>query len=434
MHIRQHHGMTDDGAYVVLCRGEGKEWLQYSSPVELLQLELPGIDPPENAFATMNQFYCPRYPARRSDLVRYLPSVWIDFDAYKVGKSVNDVSERLINEHFDHRIPMPSYMLYSSAGGVWAVWLIEPMRAWPEVVADHRLFLQHLARRYSDLGADLKATDPARVARLPGSLHPSGHRVTAHWLSTERYRFEELAEAFAFETADKRKQKRKGKKAKGKIARPDWKWTSRQYNRWTLAYRRVSDLAKLNELRGGIKQGHRELAIFLLRNWYEHVLNYSRDAAIEECTAFAATFDPPLSPSEVAKQATPRQYYKYTTAKIIDMLDITEDEMRHLATLISRRERWRRKVGREVMTRKEYLAAMAQQTQDTSRRVADAYGRMPGATQGEIAQAVGLTQQAVSYHLKKLGLQTHKPGRPRRTKQLTLPPMDNTPSGTQSPS
>lgn len=255
-HVARHHGITDEDARIVFARRYDKAFPHHSTPVVSPQLPTSWDHdvPPMDAFFALNQFYCPWRASRRSKLIRYIPAVWVDFDTHTAGKTPNDVSERLITDHTDHGIPLPSYMVRSSDTGVWAVWLINHLRAWPEVTRDHGEFLDFLAELYADLGADPRSTDPARLTRVPGSLHPSGYPVRAHWMSDERYDYDDLAAAFGYQTLKvrkalekgmpkKRRQKAKPRKPANKKAKGENKETNvvNILTPLTMAHRRVQD-------------------------------------------------------------------------------------------------------------------------------------------------------------------------------------------------
>lgn len=438
-HVARHHGITDEDAHIVFARRFDKAFPHRSTPV--LSPQIPTSwdhdDPPMDAFFTMNQFFCPWRASRRSDLIRYIPAVWVDFDTGD-GITPNDVLQTLIADHIHDDIPLPSYTVRSSETGIWAVWLIHHLRAWFEVAEDHRGLLRHLAKRYANLGADAKSTDPARLTRVPGTLHPSGYRVHAHWISDERYDYEDLAAAFGYETMrvrkarEKENPKKKKRNAKPKIQTdPKPKNENKKTNvakiltPRTLAYRRVQDLYTLHRIRGGIKEGSREQILFLLRNWMQHELGYTEEAAIEAALELNAEFHPPLPEDEVIRRARPGKHYLYKNTTLLEELDLSRDEIRQMSCIIDNNEKWSRQVKRPVPTREEYLAEQKEKTNTTAKRIRDAYHRMPGATQGELAEIVGLSQQTVSRHLRQMGLKTRPVGRPRALKQLEIEDVDN---------
>jgi hypothetical protein len=133
-----------------------------------------------------------------------------------------------------------------------------------------------------------------------------------------------------------------------------------------LHYARILDLTKLVELRDYDVYGQRELICFLYRYWLCCFLD-DPDEALGSTLELNSQFKNPLRKREVEKatksaqkawearsdkqaneEAIKRGYpgagYNIKNTKLIDWLDITDDEQRHLKTIIDGAEKRRRRL------------------------------------------------------------------------------------------
>ena len=106
----------------------------------------------------------------------------------------------------------------------------------------------------------------------------------------------------------------------------------------------------------------------------------------------------------VSKAMRERGGYWYKNETLIDMLDITEDEQKHLKTIIGTNEKYRRNNLRRRQERRNEagLTAREQQKQDTIKAVKELLDQ--GLKQIEIARELGLSKgrvsQIVNYELE----------------------------------
>ena len=98
---------------------------------------------------------------------------------------------------------------------------------------------------------------------------------------------------------------------------------------------RISDLKRLFAMRKG-NDCRRECALFLCRLWVCELTN-DFDYALHETLAFNKSFDKPLNENSVIKTTASAEKkvrkgstYKYSKKKIIEILAITDEEMKHL--------------------------------------------------------------------------------------------------------
>ena len=122
-------------------------------------------------------------PGKKHDKagIKVLPWVWVDLDVYNSIADWDDMSweERtatLTEAVMSSGLPFPTLMI-SSGRGAYMIWkLKDPVwnvskngRKLPISVVES--VNKALAKKLSDLGADMKCTEGARVLRVPGSRH-----------------------------------------------------------------------------------------------------------------------------------------------------------------------------------------------------------------------------------------------------------------------
>ena len=255
-----------------------------------------------------------------------------------------------------------------------------------------------------------------------GSINSkSGTTVSDHVVSEERYTLQTMQEVFGVvvkKTKPRAKSnwgKGRRKKAKhpkgqnplaGKFpSRGPWKVQPKDYSTPSLGWARARDIEILNSVRGGMKQGNRQTTLFIYAQ--SLITAGYRQQVIHDGLSLNRTFDPPL-PEKEARHAlrSPRPSnpgfrgaYRFSTRRIIEEMEITPEEQTRLTTLIGQREKDRRK-GSVVNA--------------TAIKVQEVFEAMPGATQKQLAEVLGLKQPTVSHALKALGLRTvSKRGRKR---------------------
>ena len=135
---------------------------------------------------------------------------------------------------------------------------------------------------------------------------------------------------------------------------------ARRFSCETLHWDRVTDMRKLRELRGLIAEGERETFVFLMLNELAksgqvnaHNFQYETVALARECESFVKDSDWSRSTFSTlyrrVKEHVAGQYgrgqglYKYQNQTLIEQLEITPEEERHMKTLISTTEKYRRR-------------------------------------------------------------------------------------------
>lgn len=421
-HAWFHHNEADGWITVAKKTKDGK-FQQYHYRPEQLANELKNWIG-EDVFFSQNTFY---KPFRSIENIRQLRSLYVDLDFYLFNYDLSWVIGKLEHEFYGQSIPEPNLIIYSGQGVV-LIWLLDPVpyKALPLWQAVQNYLLSEL----STLGGDPKAADAARVFRLDGSINSkNGAEVRAEYRHDRRYELREIQYDYLPELTEVVEQpvkKRPGRKKK----------VAQLFNTYKLHHTRLMDIVKLIELRNYEVDGNRETLLFLYRYW---LCCFSNDPseALNQTVSLNLQFSNPLPIQEVERatksaekawkarsnkeanevaisKGYPGAGYNLKNTKIIDWLDITEDEQLHLKTIISAPEKRRRKRERDKyrdtlkrrergdMTREEYLEQQKDTTKDKLFLLKKAIESYPNATQKELAQKLAVSDRYIRKLLKEL--------------------------------
>ena len=358
------------GFFSLLVKPSGLTPRQSSYRVDMLPQVLAALDPDIDSYMSQATFFRPN---RRLVNLWHLPLCFVDLDTYKTayGKLHEEPLSLAVRQRLaDVGVP-PASLVIHSGRGVYLKWLLKsplPQAALPRWNAVQR----ELVSRLVDFGADPKARDASRVLRLVTTCNtnqpdPELRKVRVLWVEEADgepllHDFERLAEAVlpftrkevASVEADKPPVRVIQFKRGGESA-----LELRRFSFETLHWDRVTDMRKLQQLRGPIAEGGRETFVFLMLNELAksgqvnaHNFQYETVALARECESFVKGSDWSRSTFSTlyrrVKEHVAGQYgrgqglYKYQNQTLIEQLEITPDEERHMKTLISTTEKYRR--------------------------------------------------------------------------------------------
>ena len=416
--LKRVHQEATNNEYIALAK-KHKKWQQKFTLLPNIWKDFVGLN--ENSFATPNTFIAPK---RQIESIGLLKALYADIDDHTHEFRFASVLYFFEEDFFGSRVPWPNAVV-ETGRGMHLYWLIEPLP--PDKLPLWQLTQDFLLDALSDITdyfpqekvtVDKRVRDATRLLRLPGTLNTKTNTVVKlYQYDIERYSIEEiLAEYFSdidytkiLRTNQVRKEKSSKNNNKSKLN------VSKLFNAYTLHYSRLLDIAKLQELRDGycrvdgelVTTGQRELMCFLYR-YYSCLFLHDEEEALRQTLEFNKRFVEPLSENEVISatksaekafkewQETGKRKYNYRNSTLIELLEITEEEQKHLKTIIStnekyrrnNRRRWKERRGEDGMTKSE------REKVETATKVLELKNK--GMTQVQIARQLGINQSTVS--------------------------------------
>ena len=413
-HVLFHHNPENTDGYITLAKKDTEtgNFIQYHyKPEKLADVLSQWIG--DNIYFSQNTFYkC----QRRIENIRQLRSLYVDLDFYLFNYDPSWVVGKLESEYFGKSIPDPNIIIFSGQGIV-LIWLIEPVpyKALPLWQAIQRYMLNQL----SDLGGDPKAVDAARIFRIAGSRNTkNGAYVRTEYRHEYRYDIHQIQYDYLPELKPKKKNSPGRKK---KIVQ--------LFNIYSLHFARIKDIHKLIEIRHGHMPNMRETTCFLYRYWMCCYLEDPAEA-LKATLDLNDEFDSPLSTREVERatksaekawaarsnkeadkiakeKGYPGAGYNVSNAKLIEWLDISQDEMIHMSTIINtkeknrrRREKYQEQEGK--MSRESYLHQESQKTMSNLERLINLMETSPHLSNRKMAAELGISEGYIRKLKKQL--------------------------------
>ena len=321
----------------------------------------------ENTYISLNTFY---KTYRRIENLKEINCIHMDLDTYKTKFTKTQILMNLDDNYFGKTIPIPN-LIIDSGRGLYLIWLIEPV---PYMALPlWKAIEEYIYKELKEFGADRMALDPTRVLRVPGSINSKSNTIVKILETNEYvYKLREIQEEYLPEIPKKEKGKATAPKKRGRPKKVVY-----VFNERSLYLARITDLVKLCELRSYDIEGEREMILFL----YRYYLNYffeDENKALNDTLELNRMFDKPLTEKEATKatESAERVYksknkdYKYKNETLIELLQITEEEQKHMITIISKDEYKARHRAREKnryanklkeegkMTKQEQLKAL----------------------------------------------------------------------------
>ena len=386
-------------------------------------------------------------PLRQLKNLRHLHAFWVDLDYYKKkifkGKTTEEMVSILRDKGLFKEIE-PSFFI-DSGNGMYLFYLIESasvgaLPIWQKIQ-------NSFIKKFEKFGADPMSADAVHVLRLAGSENSkTGKRARFLYNSEKEFKFEikkesikvyemkELAKImlpslpYSKDEWEKirtaKRQTKKVKESKKELA---------LFNLHTLHWARLQDIQTLQRLREGNCKGYRELMCFLYR-YYNCLFLKNNESALINAIDFNSQFTIPLDEQEVifATKSAEKAYekwettfskyillkekpsisqyfrkegcYIYSNKKLIKLLNITEEEMIFLSTIISTKEKnrrskeyrndWNKKASKK--SRRNHNGLTSRQQSKLDNLVLILKLKKDGFKQKEIANTLGITQQAIS--------------------------------------
>lgn len=446
-----------DGYTAIGLKDTVEKWVQWHIKNGDLVNSLPKLMHFQDIYISINSMLS---PIRQLKNLRHLHAFWVDLDYYKIKRFKNKTADEMIallrkKKLFDE--VEPSFFI-DSGNGMYIFYLIETasMGALPIWQKIQTSFIEKFAK----YGADPLSADAVHVLRLAGTVNSkTGRRAKFLFNSEKEFRYEMEKESLKIYTIDElsktmlpllphskeewvkikeaKRQTKKIKESKKEIA---------LFNLHTLHFARLNDIQTLQKVRNGDCGGIREVMCFLYR-YYSCLFIKDPESALINVLDFNSQFTCPLEEKEVieATKSAERAYklwentfaeytmlketppintffrkagcYIYSNKKLIELLNIEQNEMTELSTIINTKEKNRRskdyrnewKKDESKRKRRDDSGLTSRQKSKLNNLIEILKLRDSGLKQKEIAEKLGITQQAISKLIKEYNNKTLDP-------------------------
>lgn len=305
----------------------------YISAEKLLKDGIGGIDENYDYYISVNTF---RFKGKR-DIQRsedYIVSknfVYIDLDFKTQEESLNFFYNEL------YKLPLEPNFVTLSGRGIWLFYRIADSnniskKKWREL---QRGVFNKIKAKYQV--ADSKVVDLARYTRLVGSTNSkSGNISQIKILNDYNYTSNAIATSYSIDLVQRQLKITSKPKVIKLVAKHE-----KYRNNFSLNNARLGDLKHLIHLRSASIEGHRNTLLHIASTCMYNLDNsLSEEELYNKLEELNNSFLEPIKSSELRAmtRSVIAKKYKYTNAKIIEKLDITEEEQRQLQTIISKEE------------------------------------------------------------------------------------------------
>lgn len=372
----------------------------------------------EDIFVTPNTMYI---PVRKVENIRQFRSLFQDIDCEKIGLEKAEVVYIMWILYYEEKIPKPS-LVVDSGRGLHVYWVIKnapygALQTWQELQ-------DYLYHQLKHLGADKRATDGARVLRLPNTVNSrSKTECNVLYSDSIEYSMYDLRDRYLnYKYKSHQLKLQQVKNIDKKVI------YNKFFNSYSLHMARAEDLETLCKLRNYDVKGHRNMIIHCFAYWKGIYIRDEfelQNAVIELNNSFIE----PLKETEilsilrsvgkaidkfieyeqgirsgqdkrVTKGMRDKGGYWYKNETLIERLCITKLEQKHMKTIIGTDEKYKRNNERRTPRNENGLTKREQQKQDLINKVKEL--KKIGLKQIEIAEKLGISKGRVSQIVKSL--------------------------------
>lgn len=367
----------------------------------------------DDIFIAPNTMYIPK---RQVNNIRQFRALFLDLDNLDGDKHYT--SYKLFELSELGIIPKPT-MIVDSGRGLHIYWRIKnapygALHTWQEIE-------DMLYHKLKTFGADIKATDGARVLRLPNTINSKNEsECRVVWADNEKeYSMHDLREEYL---------SNKYKKYIAKANRENKKViTNSFFNSYSLHITRAEDLLELCKIRDYKIKGHRNMILHCYAYWKGI---YTRDTEVLSCEVndLNNKFNEPMKATEVnailrcipkaierfinyeqgvrsgelkrvTKGMRDKEGYWYKNETLIERLEITEEEQKHMKTIIGIRVKYDRNNVKRTPRNEDGLTKKQQELKALKAVIIGL--KLTGLSNRAIARELNISESKVRTTLKK---------------------------------
>ncbi|WP_088293603.1 replication protein [Bacillus mycoides] len=377
-------------------------------------------------YLSLNSF---TFGSRKATDLKQIRNIGVDLDFYKLDISKEYVIQNLQDCIAEGLLPCPNLVMYGR--GMQLIYTVQGGAA-PQMAFLSQYITNHFIKMLMPLGADGSCSDLSRVLRMPYTTHSkTGKQIGLEIWTRREHDLQELYD-YVPPLEKKRQPKRTATRKKGSISTlPSQKGVM---NLYSLNTKRKSDLEKIVMLRNGEIENRNDLTYIysfttalIVKNQAATLemmlqlndkLDDPQKKSIVERTAKnsykdAMIFFDELAKNDFKRYGLPSNIIKpMKTETIMRKLNIelTDEELEQMDTLINfkeknRRDKEKKRIKRReegITTREEYLAVEREKSQDKLSILRQAKKDYPNASIRKLVEYTGLSKSVIGRLMKQL--------------------------------
>lgn len=390
----------DSTGLICMSVAQNGKWENQYGRYKAIEKKFLALESYENVFFSQNTF---KKFKKSSEHLFELKALYLDIDYYRTSYTKEHILSALEFKVNEHIVPPPTQIV-DSGHGLYLVWKIKRIPAM--AIKLWRAMEEYLYLQFKDLGADRKSLEPTRVMRFVGSInakYPAKKMVEVISYYPIEYDIHALQHDYL-----KYPPKQPRKRRKNNIV-PFKK------NIYTLYCNRRSDILSLCKIRNFEMTGIREHILFLYR-YYSCLSVFDTEKAMDMVSELNNQFTEPCAYSTIrratrsAERAAAEERYNYRSSTLVDLLQITEEEMMMkwpngeyvLQTIITKEIKYKRNnMKRNEARRNDNGNTQRDQEKEDNLKFIKELRKL-GLTQQKIADEMGLSLRMVQNYCKEI--------------------------------
>lgn len=304
----------------------------------------------------------------------------------------------LEDEFFGIKVPHPS-MIVRTGRGFQLYWKLHPASYNRKMIVFWNNIERNLIKLFRDISfgdfeIDATVCNANRVLRIAGTFNYSSETyTTVDYIGPEKYTLTEMSEwVFGGVTTGKKWVNYKKKKRTIRPIVTDEYKARKNEVRLGMLRNRLDDLIRLIYLRDGKMIGYRQTTLYLALCILCD-LKYTEDEKLCALQELNNLFAEPLESKKVIKLSKRYERKNFESEKIIEWLNISEEEQLNLKTIVNPTIRKNRRDAKKKNIRSERTKQRLEQVKTF---------KDSGMTQREIANEMGINIRTVKNYYKKI--------------------------------
>lgn len=347
----------------------------------------------EESYFSINSYWRKN---KATDDIRHLNAFVLDFDYYKMQKFKDLDPPDMYNTYLKDTLPFPPTAVIDSGRGLYVLYVFQHCSI--KRLELYRCIYKQFLELYKAYGMDAKATNVTQVIRIPGSYNVKADKtVEILEFNDTNYQLTDFCSLLPYSLEQTKKFKENSKHDEKKDNHTSVAAKQRARKGKNL----INDLKRLIVIRNkaGIVDGYREQLIYIA---LEKLLwaGYSNAEALKVVRELNNTFKEPLPDSALETQCMPSRiyYHSHSIIKILNKLDITDEEQTHLQILQSRKHQDLHR--KRLRNKHPLLNRTNKEIQLLKRRTKVIELKKEGKRNVDIANSLGVDKSTITNDLK----------------------------------